>query len=105
MPDFEYYHEIKDKLEQSSLPEAFEVPVLNSRQFHYTPPRSYLIKREKKYLNQLKNQRSYIKRVDRNKKLAKKDLIRSAIFNKKEVAQVRSAFISSLEEITLRDQL
>jgi hypothetical protein len=43
--DFEYYHEIKDKIEQSRLPEALEVPALNSRRFHYNPPRSCVIKR------------------------------------------------------------
>ena len=43
--DYEYYHEVKDKIEQSRIPEALELPVLSSRKYHYSPLRACLIKR------------------------------------------------------------
>ena len=45
--DFEYYHEIKEKLDQSKCWEALELPVLESPKHHYNPTRFVILRRDR----------------------------------------------------------
>jgi hypothetical protein len=47
LPDFEYYHEIKSKIDQAKSCESFEVPLLDSSKHHYNPSKNYVIRRNK----------------------------------------------------------
>lgn len=43
--DFEYYHELKSKIDLSTNPEMLEVPMLESSRHHFNPTKTAIIKK------------------------------------------------------------
>jgi hypothetical protein len=44
--DFEYFHEIRCKMNSNKLQEIVEAPRLESSKFFYNPTRAYLIRKD-----------------------------------------------------------
>ena len=45
MSDFEYYHELKCKIDGSEIWEEFEAPMIRSSKHHYNPTKRTLLRR------------------------------------------------------------
>ena len=77
--DFEYYHEIKSRIDQSSICEEWEAPDIKNIREHYCPSLILVIKKYKKDCKNLQNRRKAGKR--NHKSIRKCDLV-AGYFNK-----------------------
>jgi hypothetical protein len=57
--DFEYYHEIKCRIDQSSFCEEWEAPSIKNIREHFAPSRIILIKKFRKMLSKSSNHRKF----------------------------------------------
>ena len=65
--DFQYYHEIKCRIDQSQFCQAYEAPsILNIRE-HYNPSRTIIIRKNKVRLSRTQNSRDFFKRLDKKR--------------------------------------
>lgn len=65
--DFEYYHEIKCKIDQSSFCEEWEAPAIKNIREHYIPSKIFLIKKYRIKLMRETNERYQVRRRERRK--------------------------------------
>lgn len=71
--DFEYFHEIKCRIDQSQFCEEWEAPAIKNIREHYCPSRFLIIKKYRKVLEESYNRRK--NRLRNDKKLVKYSLL------------------------------